>query len=48
MNVLKVLSKFDPLRLCRIVNATPLAHVGTPTPEEAGYIVLMLKPEVIV
>ncbi|KAF9074511.1 chaperonin Cpn60/TCP-1 family [Rhodocollybia butyracea] len=36
--VLKVLSKFDLRRLCRVVNATPLARVGAPTPEEAGFI----------
>ncbi|KAF9476874.1 T-complex protein 1 [Pholiota conissans] len=34
--VLKVLSKFELRRLCRVVNATPLARVGAPTPEEAG------------
>ncbi|THH27334.1 hypothetical protein EUX98_g6856 [Antrodiella citrinella] len=36
--VLKVLSKFELRRLCRVVNATPLARVGAPTPEEAGYV----------
>lgn len=36
--VLKVLSKFDLRRACRVVNATPLARIGAPTPEEAGYI----------
>jgi chaperonin GroEL (HSP60 family) len=36
--VLKVLSKFDLRRLCRVVSATPLARIGAPTPEEAGYI----------
>jgi T-complex protein 1 subunit theta len=36
--VLKVLSKFDLRRLCRVVNATPLARMGAPTPEEAGYV----------
>lgn len=36
--VLKVLSKFDLRRLCRVVNATPLARMGPPTPEEAGYV----------
>lgn len=34
--VVKVLSKFDLRRLCRVVNATPLARMGAPTPEEAG------------
>lgn len=36
--VLKVLSKFDLRRLCRVVNATPLARVGAPTPEEASFV----------
>jgi T-complex protein 1 subunit theta len=36
--VLKVLSKFDLRRVCRVVNATPLARVGAPTPEEAGFV----------
>ncbi|EIW54079.1 T-complex protein 1 [Trametes versicolor FP-101664 SS1] len=36
--VVKVLSKFDLRRLCRVVNATPLARVGAPTPEEAGFV----------
>jgi chaperonin GroEL (HSP60 family) len=38
ITVLKVLSKFDLRRLCRVVNATPLARMGAPTPEEAGYV----------
>ncbi|KAI0343577.1 T-complex protein 1, partial [Trametopsis cervina] len=36
--VLKVLSKFELRRLCRVVNATPLARMGAPTPEEAGQV----------
>jgi len=36
--VLKVLSKFELRRLCRVVNATPLARVGAPTPEETGFV----------
>lgn len=36
--VLKVLSKFELRRVCRVVNATPLARMGAPTPEEAGYV----------
>ena len=35
--VLKVPSKFDLRRLCRVVNATPLARVGAPMAEEAGW-----------
>jgi T-complex protein 1 subunit theta len=38
ITVLKVLSKFELRRLCRVVNATPLARVGAPTPEEAGFV----------
>ncbi|PCH35670.1 T-complex protein 1 [Wolfiporia cocos MD-104 SS10] len=36
--VLKVVSKFDLRRLCRVVNATPLARMGAPTAEEAGFV----------
>lgn len=36
--VLKVLSKFELRRLCRVVGATPLARLGAPTAEEAGYV----------
>ena len=36
--VLKVLSKFDLRRLCRVVNAKPLSRIGSPTPEEAGFV----------
>ncbi|WVR05897.1 T-complex protein 1, theta subunit [Kwoniella sp. DSM 27419] len=36
--VVKVLSKFDLRRLCRVVGATPLARLGAPMPEEAGMV----------
>lgn len=36
--VIKVLSKFDLRRLCRVIGATPLARVGAPMPEEMGSI----------
>ncbi len=39
--VIKVLSKFDLRRLCRVVGATPLARLGAPTPEEAGSVDMM-------
>ena len=39
--VVKVLSKFDLRRLCRVVGATPLARLGAPTPEEAGSVDVM-------
>ncbi|TFK42394.1 chaperonin Cpn60/TCP-1 family [Crucibulum laeve] len=44
--VLKVLSKFELRRLCRVVNATPLARMGAPTPEEAGYVDVFETTEV--
>lgn len=36
--VLKVLSKFEIRRLCRVVGATPLARLGAPMPDEMGKI----------
>ncbi len=35
--VVKVLSKFDLRRLCRVIGATPLTRFGAPTPEEMGF-----------
>lgn len=35
--VVKVMSKFDLRRLCRVIGATPLARLGAPTAEEAGH-----------
>ncbi|KAI8584099.1 hypothetical protein K450DRAFT_218143 [Umbelopsis ramanniana AG] len=35
--VVKVLSKFDLRRLCRVIGATALARVGVPMAEEMGY-----------
>lgn len=35
---MKVPSKFDLQRLCRLLGATPLARIGAPMPEEAGWI----------
>lgn len=37
MLVVKVLSKFDLRRLCRVTGATPLSRFGVPTAEEMGY-----------
>ena len=34
--LVKVLSKFELRRLCRVVGATPLARLGTPMPDEMG------------
>jgi len=36
--VVKILSKFELRRLCRLVGATPLARLGAPLPEEAGFV----------
>jgi T-complex protein 1 subunit theta len=44
--VLKVLSKFDLRRVARVANATPLARVGAPTPEEAGYVDIFETTEI--
>ncbi|KAF9014909.1 chaperonin Cpn60/TCP-1 family [Cyathus striatus] len=44
--VLKVLSKFELRRLCRVVNATPLARIGAPTREEAGFVDIFETTEV--
>ncbi|KAG1759252.1 chaperonin Cpn60/TCP-1 family [Suillus occidentalis] len=44
--VLKVLSKFDLRRVARVANATPLARVGAPTPEEAGFVDIFETTEI--
>ncbi|EJD34990.1 T-complex protein 1 [Auricularia subglabra TFB-10046 SS5] len=44
--VIKVLSKFDLRRLCRVVNATPLARLGAPTLEEAGWVDVVETTEI--
>ncbi|KAK6341226.1 T-complex protein 1 subunit theta [Orbilia brochopaga] len=36
MLVIKVLSKFELRRLCRVIGATPLARLGAPMPDEMG------------
>ena len=36
--LVKVLSKFELRRLCRVVGATPLARLGAPMPDEMGKI----------
>ena len=36
--LVKVLSKFELRRLCRVVGATPLARLGAPMPDEMGSI----------
>ncbi|KAK7911265.1 T-complex protein 1 subunit theta [Apiospora marii] len=34
--VIKILSKFELRRICRVVGATPLARLGVPMPDEMG------------
>lgn len=34
--VIRILSKFELRRLCNVVNATPLARLGAPMPDEMG------------
>ncbi|OAL74095.1 T-complex protein 1 subunit theta [Trichophyton violaceum] len=34
--VIKVMSKFELRRLCRVIGATPLARLGAPMPDEMG------------
>ncbi|KAJ9667016.1 T-complex protein 1 subunit theta [Coniosporium apollinis] len=36
--VIKILSKFELRRLCRVVGATPLARLGAPMPDEMGIV----------
>jgi T-complex protein 1 subunit theta len=36
--VIKILSKFELRRLCRVVGATPLARLGAPMPDEMGQV----------
>ncbi|KAG1870670.1 chaperonin Cpn60/TCP-1 family, partial [Suillus subalutaceus] len=44
--ILKVLSKSDLCHVAHVVNATPLACIGTPTPEEAGYVNIFEMTEI--
>lgn len=44
--VMKILSKFEIRRLCRLLGATPLARLGAPTAEEAGWIDVVDTTEV--
>ncbi|KAF2400988.1 T-complex protein 1 [Trichodelitschia bisporula] len=36
--VIKILSKFELRRLCRVVDASPLARLGAPMPDEMGQV----------
>ncbi|CCX10845.1 chaperonin Cpn60/TCP-1 family [Pyronema domesticum] len=44
--VIKVLSKYELRRLCRVVGATPLARLGAPMPEEMGSIDIVETTEI--
>ncbi|TGZ85096.1 T-complex protein 1 [Ascodesmis nigricans] len=44
--VIKVLSKFELRRLCRVVGATPLARLGAPMPDEMGKIDVVETEEI--
>ena len=44
--VVKVLSKFELRRLCRVVGASPLARLGAPMPDEMGKIDLVETLEI--
>lgn len=43
---IKVLSKFELRRLCRVVGATPLARLGAPMPDEMGSIDVVETEEI--
>ena len=44
--VIKVLSKFELRRLCRVVGATPLARLGAPMPDEMGTVDIVETTEI--
>lgn len=44
--VIKILSKFELRRLCRVCNATPLARLGAPMPDEMGSIDVVETQEI--
>ncbi|RMZ89185.1 hypothetical protein DV736_g3580, partial [Chaetothyriales sp. CBS 134916] len=44
--VIKILSKFELRRLCRVCNATPLARLGAPMPDEMGQIDIVETVEI--
>jgi len=44
--VIKILSKFELRRLCRVCNATPLARLGAPMPDEMGSIDIVETTEI--
>ncbi|PWN40380.1 putative CCT8-component of chaperonin-containing T-complex [Ceraceosorus guamensis] len=44
--VIKILSKFELRRLSTLLGATPLARMGPPTPEEAGWVDVVETTEI--
>lgn len=44
--VIKVLSKFEIRRLCRVVGGTPLARLGAPMPDEMGKVDVVETEEI--
>lgn len=44
--VIKILSKFELRRLCRVVGATPLARLGAPMPDEIGSVDVVETTEI--
>ncbi|KIV81031.1 T-complex protein 1, theta subunit [Exophiala sideris] len=44
--VIKILSKFELRRLCRVCGATPLARLGAPMPDEMGSIDIVETTEI--
>ncbi|KAM7193630.1 putative T-complex protein 1 subunit theta [Rhypophila sp. PSN 637] len=44
--VIKILSKFELRRICRVVGATPLARLGAPMPDEMGSIDVVETQEI--
>ena len=46
MLVIKIMSKFELRRLCRVVGATPLARLGAPMPDEMGSVDVVETEEI--
>lgn len=44
--VIRILSKFELQRICRVVSATPLARLGAPMPDEMGSIDIVETMEI--
>ncbi|KAK2745641.1 T-complex protein 1 subunit theta [Onygenales sp. PD_40] len=44
--LIKILSKFELRRLCRVVGATPLARLGAPMPDEMGSVDIVETVEI--